>query len=546
MLKTLPEPFYYLHNFQMVLDWIAARYSDLLSAEERAFIAQFAQVPQVSQALLVRMVMRRGDLFRASKLNYAEIGETRSAVQALVAAGWVDDEPELTLPQLAGLLTRQELVAAFGLKAGAARKEELLQRLLPEHAESRPYAQWCTTSADAVYALRIMPLCDCLRLLFFGNLHQDWSEFVLADLGIYSYEKVDFPPASRAFQSRGDVDVYLQLHLARASFEQGVPVAEILAALPGPQLDNPWLARRRAKLLFRLAQHDERTGELTRALVLYRECQYPGARVRAIRVLELSEQAAAAHTLALAAAQAPESEAERQQIGRMLPRLLRKLGLPKPAAPAVAAVGRLDLLLQRPAAPLPVELVVREHLATAEAPVHYVENTLINALFGLLCWPAIFMPLPGAFFHPYQSAPADLQSPDFYPRRAAEFAQCLAQLESGRYQHTIRSNFRDKQGLQCPFVYWSMLSEDLLERALACLPAAHLARYFTRMLQDIGANRSGLPDLIQFYPAEQRYRLLEVKGPGDRLQDNQVRWLDYCVAHGMPVSVCYVQWAEAC
>jgi len=80
--------------------------------------------------------------------------------------------------------------------------------------------------------------------------------------------------------------------------------------------------------------------------------------------------------------------------------------------------------------------------------------------------------------------------------------------------------------------------------ALACLPAAHLAHYFTRMLQDIPVNRSGLPDLIQFYPAESRYRLLEVKGPGDRLQDNQLRWLDYCAAHALPVTVCYVQWAD--
>jgi len=57
-------------------------------------------------------------------------------------------------------------------------------------------------------------------------------------------------------------------------------------------------------------------------------------------------------------------------------------------------------------------------------------------------------------------------------------------------------------------------------------------------------NRSGLPDLIQFWPHEKRYRMIEVKGPGDRLQDNQIRWLDYCVAHNMPVAVCYVQWIQ--
>ena len=30
-------------------------------------------------------------------------------------------------------------------------------------------------------------LCERLRLMFFGNLRQDWSEFVLADLGVFKY-----------------------------------------------------------------------------------------------------------------------------------------------------------------------------------------------------------------------------------------------------------------------------------------------------------------------------------------------------------------------
>ena len=38
--------------------------------------------------------------------------------------------------------------------------------------------------------------------------------------------------------------------------------------------------------------------------------------------------------------------------------------------------------------------------------------------------------------------------------------------------------------------------------------------------------------------------MIEVKGPGDKLQDNQLRWLDFCAEHGMPVVVCYVQWEE--
>jgi hypothetical protein len=34
--------------------------------------------------------------------------------------------------------------------------------------------------------------------------------------------------------------------------------------------------------------------------------------------------------------------------------------------------------------------------------------------------------------------------------------------------------------------------------------------------------------------------MVEVKGPGDRLQDNQLRWLEFCRQHGLPVAVCHV------
>jgi hypothetical protein len=69
-----------------------------------------------------------------------------------------------------------------------------------------------------------------------------------------------------------------------------------------------------------------------------------------------------------------------------------------------------------------------------------------------------------------------------------------------------------------------------------------LKLWFARLVSDIRANRSGLPDLIRFWPTDRRYELIEVKGPGDRLQDNQIRWLAYCAQHGMPARVLDVRW----
>ena len=50
MIRVLENEFYYLDNFQRVLDWIAERYADLLIDEEHAFIAAFPQLPQPARA----------------------------------------------------------------------------------------------------------------------------------------------------------------------------------------------------------------------------------------------------------------------------------------------------------------------------------------------------------------------------------------------------------------------------------------------------------------------------------------------------------------
>ena len=115
-------------------------------------------------------------------------------------------------------------------------------------------------------------------------------------------------------------------------------------------------------------------------------------------------------------------------------------------------------------------------------------------------------------------------------------------MADGEHRARILARYREKFGRLSPFVHWGRLSEALLAQALDCLPADHLALCFERLLADIAANRAGLPDLIQFWPAQGRYRMVEVKGPGDRLQDNQRRWLEFFIARDLPVAVCQVTW----
>lgn len=243
MPSPLDDPLYYLHNFRQVLHWLGQRYADLLDADEQHFIQQFDRLPQASQALLVRMVMRKGVHFRAGKLNYVEIGCPHAAARPLLALGWVDAHSLLAFEALFALLQKSELLATFKpwIEQPKGKKADWLEGLAARFTQPRSFAHWCPELGDALYSLTVMELCDRLRLMFFGNLHQDWSEFVLADLGIYTYEKVEFCAESRGLRSRDDVHGFLFLHQCQQAFESGEALDAILARVASLGTDNPWL-----------------------------------------------------------------------------------------------------------------------------------------------------------------------------------------------------------------------------------------------------------------------------------------------------------------
>ena len=112
--NPLDDPFYYLNNFMQVLDWLEHRYADVLSVEEQHFICEFKRLPRESRALLVRMVMRKGHHFRASKLRYLEIGDIGIAAEPLLALGWIDEQLPLSIEVLFEMLLKAEILQHFG------------------------------------------------------------------------------------------------------------------------------------------------------------------------------------------------------------------------------------------------------------------------------------------------------------------------------------------------------------------------------------------------------------------------------------------------
>ncbi len=534
-------PLYYLHNFSRALAWLECRYADLLTADESGFVGTFRVLPVPSQALLVRLLMRRGPYFRQSRIRYPEIGEFQAAIEPLIAAGWVDLAPVLAPDALFSLLRRNELRQIFpDLKSGSS-KCAWLARLLEGTPEPRTLAQWHPELSDVVILLSVAPLCARLRRLFFGNDHQDWAQFVLVDLGLVRYEDVAIALDSRAFQSRQDIDAFHALCECRARLHDDPGIPDLVTAFPEGPPPGRWLARQYAKLQFSIGRRLEDEGALDAALQTYRSCSYPESQVRALRVAERMGQYDAALVLASGQLASCVHESQAEALRRGVARLQRRLG--GAAVPRRARDPAQVLRLTLPHSDQRVEEAVRRHLGTDAAPVFYVESGLLTSLFGLLCWDAVFAALPGAFFHPFQSGPADLHSRDFVERRPELFQHALGSLQDDTWHERIRTTYLAKAGIQSPFVRWGLLSESLLELSLGCIPAKDLRACFGRLLADLKENCAGLPDLIQFHPRENRYSLIEIKGPGDRLQDNQRRWISFLADNGIAVTVCHVTWA---
>jgi len=79
--------------------------------------------------------------------------------------------------------------------------------------------------------------------------------------------------------------------------------------------------------------------------------------------------------------------------------------------------------------------------------------------------------------------------------------------------------------------------------ALERVPLAHWRAIFIRLLRDLRNHRNGFPDLIHF-PKSGDYQWVEIKGPGDTLQKNQVRWMAYFAQQGIPHRTLHIRYSD--
>lgn len=543
MVEDLPVG-YYLDNFSYVLDYVADRYADILTEEELDYRRRFQVLSRDARRLYVRLAGRKGPLFRDDKLDYAEIPAIGRAVEELLGAGYCDGAGDADISDLLNLLTRAELAA--------------LPSPDTTRSMSRAELAGCLAASMTEDALRehvtfrvIRPLkLDALqvyKLLFFGNLHQDFTEFVLHDLGISPYEPYRIDPEDRFFDDRAVLEATLELYAAGEAAQEVVACGDVESltafARSLPAVDDERLQRRAGKVRNLVARQLERLEALEDAMYLYRTSDVSPSRERRARILARTGDGDGAIALCREIAAEPEDEAEYEFAVGFARRTARRIGcdctdLPEPGVDDFSACH----ITIRPDDGQRVEELARRWFESNGNRAWYVENGFFPSLFGLSFWDIIFHPIKGAFFNPFQRGPADLFTAAFREARRDMIEARFEELAGpDRLRQRVLETFYDKSPTANHFVHWGVLDEELLEMAFDRVPVEHILAVFRRLLRDLRSNRSGFPDLL-IYPDDGGYHLGEVKGPGDTLQNNQRRWLRFFARQRIPASVVHVDW----
>ena len=543
-----PPPAYYANNVHQVLAQVASLYGDIVPRPVANYLAQHAGLSQRAQRLYARLIMRKGPVFRLSKLSYAEVDDREQAVSELAQAQLLERNAHKAADVLLGLANHAELKDWFpNLRITRQSPRALWVSGLLSQYSDRQITQLLRQKMQWV-ELRQQSQLQTSLLLYFGNQHQDFSSFITEDLGLFEYEQYAISVEQRQLRSAADVlsqlrvrqlaDLTHRLDEYHAATKQGIALAQYLAAQLAPTAVRRQDQRLRDKALNRIGAWLERCRALPEALLVYQHSDAHPARERGVRLHCKLGDVVQAQQL-LQQIQAAPSTAAEASFGETFQ-------LPKPGSGGQGRCQRQRSTHQTTEVSLrQVDMVATPNIeAQALARLTasggcgwHVENMLPKGLAGLCYWSSVFAPQAGMFHHPFQAGPLDLYWDDFASSRTALLNKQDAQLASPDAIATqMLSTHKSKQGLVNGLVHWRLFDEAFIQTLLRYIPATDLFRLAQFMIRNLGAYRAGFPDLLVIY-GPGNYEFVEIKGPNDTLQAAQQSWLRQLQKLQLPVRV---------
>ena len=281
-------PVYYYHDhFTEMLRFVTETYGAVLTERHNEFIATFNALSKDAQCLLIRMINRRGRVFRHAAFRYHEIGDPVRALAELTACGQVRPLGEDDYAAFIVCLPKDALIKG-GRSAGLTDirtswpKAKLVEYFLSRVPFNTAH-EYC--GGREFIALGETEPVEFLLYLYFGKTEDDLKNFALRDLGILRTNKdanlsarfTDGEEARACFHYSRLLD---QLELKSGDVYRKA----IVSILGGPPCTTDYAAELRSRAAHRAGLYFEKNDEKELAAQLYRRGSSTECHERLVRL----------------------------------------------------------------------------------------------------------------------------------------------------------------------------------------------------------------------------------------------------------------------
>ncbi|KAJ8679397.1 hypothetical protein QAD02_015184 [Eretmocerus hayati] len=194
-----------------------------------------------------------------------------------------------------------------------------------------------------------------------------------------------------------------------------------------------------------------------------------------------------------------------------------------------------------------VEVLALQHYTSKEGFSQglHCEGSLPITLFAVFFWDELYNTfIPGAFVSPYQDAPLDLFTADFFPNRRKlieDKLKFIRELDLESFAEWMCERYSSYENYKSVMSTLLFKSSEQFKDVVTCLGINGVTGICERLVSNYRLWRSGFPDLIVWNVLLSKCKIVEVKGPGDSLSEKQKLWLQYLEQIGISVEVCLVE-----
>jgi len=510
-------PVYYYHDhFTEMLLFVSETYGAVLTECHRAFVRTFKALSKDAQCLLIRMINRRGRLFRHSAFRYAEIVDARSALEELRNCNLVRALVENDYAEFIVCHAKEALIRG-GKDAGLAdirtswSKAKLIEYFIGNVTFETAHDH---CGGGEFVALGDTEPVEFMLYLYFGKTEEDLKNFALRDLGIIRTNKNAKLSARFTDEAEARACFHYSRLLARLEVNsEEVYRSAITATLDGPRCTTEYARDMRNKVAHRVGLYFEKQRETTLAIELYRAAPSADCNERLARLLYTGGDKTSAEELLRRMIEDPASDDEFMFASDFYARKFggQRTGMCTALLRAASTLTVDDSWRGNPEAGVASVLRRQGH------KVYYAENTLWHCLFGLLFWNELFE--TGQLHSGFDWMPQCLKNKTFMRSFGQQIEGKLLAVQSRTALPPILRSVAAHWAKPNGIFAWDHVDMDALRALLHACPLG-VAAILRLMSEDYQAMRDGFPDLMT--EMDEAVAFIEIKAEGDVIRRNQL------------------------